>query len=98
MQQYRLGPNLRMASALELPMKSLAAAMFWLIELKTRSDTLLPEAGPPSRSARRSRVRWAIRARRAGRLDENYWNAVVFRPMDRWAHFVEQSVLPQAVS
>lgn len=94
-QRFQIRPELRMADARELTIDSFAAALFWLIESGRDRSTHPPLLG--------QRVGRLIAAAFDGLLvpgvrgepNELYWNAVVFRPGDRWLRLVDRSVQPE---
>jgi hypothetical protein len=87
-----------MADARELAIDSLAAAVFWLIESGRDGAAHPPLLG--------QRVGQIIAAEFDGLLvpgvrggpNELYWNAVVFRPGDRWLQLVDESAQPEEAS
>jgi hypothetical protein len=97
-QRFQIVPELRMADARELPIDSFAAAVFWLIESgRDRSLT------PPRLSERVGQIIGAeydglVVPGVRGEPNELYWNAVVFRPEDRWRRLVNRSTQPEKAS
>jgi hypothetical protein len=97
-QRFQISPEIRMADARELAIDSFAAAVFWLIE--SGRDRLL---APPQLG---QRIGQLIGAEYDGLLvpgvrgepNQLYWNAVVFRPEDRWLRFVQRSAQPEEAS
>lgn len=97
-QRFQIRPELRMADARKLAIDSLAAAIFWLIESGRDRSAPPPLLG--------QRVGQIIAAAFDGLLvpgvraepNELYWNAVVFRPGDRWRQLVDKDVQPEDAS
>jgi RES domain len=97
-QRFQILPELRMADARELAIDPLAAAVFWLIESGRDHSLSPPRLG--------ERVGQLIGAEYDGLIvpgvraepNELYWNAVFFRPDDRWLQLVDRSAQPEEAS
>jgi hypothetical protein len=94
-QQFRILPELRVADARELPIDSLAAAVFWLIE-HGRDRWQFPRIGERVGHLISCGYDGLIVPGVRGEPTELYWNAVVFRPSNRWVHLIEQNAQPEA--
>ena len=95
-QRFQILPELRMADARELAIDSLAAAVFWLIE--SGRDCSPPRLGERVGQLIGTEYDGLIVPGVRGEPNELYWNAVVFRPEDRWLQLVDRSAQPQEAS
>ncbi len=95
-QRFRLLSELRMADARELPIDSLAAAVFWLIE-HGRNRRQYPRLGERIGHLISCDYDGLIVPGVRGDPTELYWNAVVFRPGDRWIRLIDQSEQPEVL-
>jgi hypothetical protein len=84
-----------MADARELPLDSLAAAVFWLIE-HGRKPQQYPRLGERIGCLVSSNYDGLIVPGVRGESTELYWNAVVFRPDGRWIRLIDQTAQPEA--
>jgi hypothetical protein len=94
--QFRILPELRMADARELPIDSLAAAVFWLIE-HGRNRRQYPPLGERVGHLISSDYDGLIVPGVRGEPTELYWNALIFRPTDRWFRLIDQTVQPEVL-
>ena len=95
--RFRLSAELRLVDTRDLPPESFAAVVFWLIEsVRVRSE-------PPPRLGSRLGQLLARRydgmvvrgVRGDGDPPEEYWNVVVFDPINRWTHLVDRGAEPE---
>jgi hypothetical protein len=94
--QFRILPELRMADARELPIDSLAAAVFWLIE-HGRDRWQFPRLGERVGHLVSCKYDGLIVPGVTGERTELYWNAVIFRPDGRWLRLIDQTAQPEAL-
>jgi len=97
-QRFQILPELRMADARELAIDSLAAAVFWLIESGRDRSLSPPRLGERVGQLIGTEYDGLIVPGVRGEPNELYWNAVVFRPDDRWLQLVDRSAQPQEAS
>ncbi len=97
-QRFQILPELRMADARELAIDSLAAAVFWLIESGRDRSLLPPRLGERVCQLIGTDYDGLIVPGVRGEPNELYWNAVVFRPEDRWLRLVDRRAEPQEAS
>jgi hypothetical protein len=97
-QRFRILPELRMADARELAIDSLAAAVFWLIESGRDRSLLPPRLGERVGQLIGTEYDGLLVPGVRGEQKDLYWNAVVFRPDDRWLRLVERNAQPQEAS
>jgi len=93
--QFRILPELWMADARELPIDSLAAAVFWLIE-HGQDRCKFPRIGERIGHLISCDYDGLIVPGVRGEPTELYWNAVVFRPANRWVRLIEENEQPEA--
>lgn len=95
MLSFRLPACLRLACARQLPVDSLAAALFWLIE-SARDPDARPRLGHRVGALLARDFDGLLVPGVRGEL-EQYWNAVLFRPVDRWSQWVAEDAEPESV-
>ena len=97
-QRFQILPELRMADARELAIDSLAAAVFWLIESGRDRSLPPPRLGERVGQLIGTEYDGLIVPGVRGEPNELYWNAVVFRPDDRWLRLVDRNAQPLEAS
>jgi hypothetical protein len=97
-QRFQILPELRMADARELAIDSLAAAVFWLIESGRDRSLSPPRLGERVGQLIGAEYDGLIVPGVRGEPNELYWNAVIFRPDDRWLQLVDRSAQPEEAS
>jgi hypothetical protein len=97
-QRFQISPEMRMADARELAIDSFSAAVFWLIESGRDRSLALPQLGQRVGQLIGAEYDGLIVPGVRGEPNELYWNAVVFRPENRWLRLVDKSVKPEEAS
>jgi hypothetical protein len=97
-QRFQIVPELRMADARELPIDSFAAAVFWLIESRRDRSVTPPRLGQRVGQIIGAKYDGLVVPGVRGEPNELYWNAVVFRPEDRWHRLVNRRTRPEKAS
>lgn len=97
-QAFHISSELRMADARELPIDSLAAAVFWLIESGRDRALSPPRLGERVGHLIGTDYDGLVVPGVRGEPNDLYWNAIVFRPGGRWSRAVDKIGEPQAAS
>jgi len=97
-QRFQILPELRMADARQLAIDSLAAAVFWLIESGRDRSLAPPQLGQRLGQLIGAEYDGLIVPGVRGEPNELYWNAVIFRPDNRWHGLADRSVQPEEAS
>jgi len=94
-QRFRLLPHMQLADARELPMDSLAAAVFWLIESGRDRASQPPHLGERVGQILSVKYDGLIVPGVRGEPNELYHNVVIFHPRDRWIELLDSNAYPE---
>lgn len=97
-QRFQILAELRIADARQLPIDSFAAAVFWLIESGRDRSITPPQLGQRVAQIIGAEYDGLVVPGVRGEPNELYWNAVVFRPENRWRRLVDRSAQPEKAS